>query len=308
MVDNAHSAQRAHLTMLRLAVIERINSGHNFPVFPSTINKLNTMMQSPDCGIGEIADLIAIDPGLAGGCLRLANSAAFAGSERIANLRIAAMRLGVREIRRMICSIVIVGSVSHMKVVKIDWKKYWLHSVLTARLAERLTAAYQDVTGMEYLAGLIHDIGKLMLEHHFPRQFESVILELNRKSDLIELEMRMLGISHAEVCALVAERWNLDQGIVQAVRTHHIPEKATLQSLGSSPGQQIRTTCLALANRLANQVSANCDRNEQNSEIDLASMPEWVHLQHFSPRHELELNLDEELAKAEETLQTLPIR
>ncbi len=294
--------------MLRQAVVERINTGHNFPAFPATVQKLNGLLLQEDCSIVEVANLIETDPGLAIGCIKLANSAAFSGTDRKHTVRDAVMRLGFREIRRLTFSIGIVGSVSHMKVVRLDWQKYWLHSVLTARLTELLTGAYQALTGMEYLAGLIHDIGKLLIEHHFPREFETVILELRNKANLTEMELRTIGITHAEVCSLIAARWNLDRDIVQAVRLHHIDERAELASLGHSPSQQIKVICLALANRLANQIAANIDRDERVGQMDLEAMPEWAYLQNFSPWYELEFDLDVELAKAQETLGSLPAR
>jgi HD-like signal output (HDOD) protein len=67
-------------------------------------------------------------------------------------------------------------TLSHLRI-KIDWHRFWLHSgVLVARLIEKVAGSFRDVSGMEYLAGLLHDIGKIILEHYFPREFETIVL------------------------------------------------------------------------------------------------------------------------------------
>jgi putative nucleotidyltransferase with HDIG domain len=293
------------LMALRQAVIDRINDDHSFPAFPATIQKLNSVMVRQECSLGEVASIVETDPGLTARCLKLANSAAFAGAERIQNIRTAVMRLGIREIRRMTFSVGLVSSFSHLKV-QVDWTEYWLHSVLTARLTELLTGAYQAVTGKEYLAGLIHDIGKLLVEHYFPQEFASMVLVRNRTDDHAELERRTVGITHADVCVLIAERWNLDVDIVHAVKHHHMPEKAVSRISTALPHQRVLAVCLALANSLANRVAENIGRREQAGGLDLEALPEWSLLQTFTPLSDIEFNLDAEVMKARETLSILP--
>jgi len=305
MICTMDDMKERHILSLRKVVIDRINDDHSFPAFPATIQKLNSVMARQECSMADVATVVETDPGLTARCLKLVNSAAFVGAERIQNVRSAVMRLGLREIRRMTLSVGLVNSFSHLKV-SVDWTEYWLHSVLTARLTELLTGAYQTITGKEYLAGLIHDIGKLLVEHYLPQEFANMVLKRNMTDDHAELERRTVGITHADVCVLIAERWNLDIDVVHAVKHHHMPEKAVHKLSGASSEQRVLSVCLALANRLANRVAENVGRREQTGPLDLEALPEWGLLQGFTPQRDIEFNLEAEVAKARETLNILP--
>lgn len=297
--------ERRRRDMMRNTIRDKIRNDPSFPAFPASVQKLNAVLARQDSGISEVARIIEMDPGLAARCLKLANSAAYSSTVRISNIQTALSRIGMREVRRMVMSISVVGSMSRLRV-QVDWTRFWLHSLLTARLGEIITGAYQDVSGKAYLAGLIHDIGKLFIEHYFPNEFSSILLQgASTPDEVTRHEQRILGLGHGDICAMIADQWKLDADIGCAVRTHHDVAMAGLQATGITPECRTLCLCMSLANRLANIVGENISTSGHSPDISLETLPEWQYLGQLVPCRELELNLDDELQRVRETLDVI---
>ena len=101
-----------------------------------------------------------------------------------------------------------------------EWDQYWLRSIFTARLAERISGTYGSVTGTEYLAGLIHDMGWLFLATTFPDEFTQLG---DTGLPLDEAERDIQPYSHAEIAAAIAARSLLPARIIDAILRHHRP-------------------------------------------------------------------------------------
>ena len=116
----------------------------------------------------------------------------------------------VEEVRRIAFTVGVMDSFSHLRI-KIDWDRFWMHSILVARLSHKMAGAFRECSGAEYLSGLVHDIGKLFIEHYFPREFEQIIMKsLERRCGHSKIESEVLGIDHTQIGAAVCELLKLD--------------------------------------------------------------------------------------------------
>ena len=192
---------------------------------PQILLKLIEQCQDEDAGMPELAELISQDAGMASTILAVANSPAYHRSGgRKANLDQALMAIGTD----MIKTLVISESVFQMfndfsRPGTIDLRGFWKHS-LTAAVMARDIAVKMKHTHVEeaYLAGLLHDVGRLGLLAAAPQEY-AVNFHAKDDAKLCWVEQRTLQITHAEAGATIIERWQMDSFLADAVQYHHEP-------------------------------------------------------------------------------------
>jgi putative nucleotidyltransferase with HDIG domain len=276
------------------------------PAFSGTAQKLMSATSREEISMEEIGEIVMLDPGLSSKYLRMANSVAF-GGKSIKSIQDALVRLGMAEVRRVASAIGVVDRFSRLKI-KVDWNLFWLHNLLTARLTETLADAYQPVAGKEYLAGLLHDVGKLFLEHYFPQEFEAAIQRaMERRCGVFEAENQLFDVTHAEIGFALCEKWNLHKEITRAVRFHHDPTSPFNRDSLDPERQHFLATCICMADTLANMCNINIQGSKNFEGIELDAVPAWKLLQKYPPRKELSLDLESELQKARDTLESLNV-
>ncbi len=285
---------------IRSVVIHELKNDTTIPSFSNVGLKLIDLVNQ-DVDILAIAEVVKLEPGLTSKMLRLSNSVAM-GGKSIKSIEDALTRIGMAEVRNMALSLGVIDQVSNLRV-KIDWNKFWLHNLLTARVTEILANAYRKTSGKEYLAGLLHDIGKLYLEHHFPNYFESALLcAMEEKVSAFEAENQLFDITHAEVGALLCEKWGLHKEIIRSIRFHHDPNSPFNKDLASPEEERLLAACICTADSLANMCKANIQGANDFQKIELEFLPEWQLLQKFTPRISLDLDLAVEIQKAQDTI------
>ena len=156
--------------------------------------------------------------------LRLANSVTFAGATRVMDLRTAVMRMGFDAILSLGRSAAIIRSFrggQHLDVLLL-----WQHCVAVGLLARGICRLQKRPFPDEsaYLAGLLHDIGKIALDRCFTDDYLPVVEAVAAGRVCLEAEAELLGMTHAEVGALVAVNWGFPEELVAAIRDHHEPK------------------------------------------------------------------------------------
>ena len=202
------------------------------PPMPAFYGDLIPHVQDPDVGYHELSTIIRNDPGVTMNILRMANSAYFSGPEKIDSLQQALVRLGSRRLLQ----IVIAHGVSDQLAGRLDGyslapRGLLLHSVGVAVTAENLARQLGLVTReMLFTAGLLHDMGKVILDPFVKEQrarFDTLLAqEPSRTFDDIEFEV--LGITHPEAGSQLMARWNFSDDVVDIVACHHHPERSTI--------------------------------------------------------------------------------
>ena len=295
---SAHTGKR----WVQDRLVDALSSETSVAMFPMAVRKLTTVVRDDHADYTDVANIVELDQGLSTRCLRAANSVAFGGVS-IKNIQEALFRIGMEELRRLILTVGVVDNFNHLRI-KLNWQPFWLHSILVARLTERLASSFRQTTGMEYLAGLLHDIGKLILEHYFPREFEDVILNsLQRRCGAVGIEENLLGINHAIIGAALCQVMNVHPHIIQAVQFHHQPlHPVHVRNPNGDEG--FLSCCISLANTLADIEGINIGGSKP-MDCNFDELPEWKHLTTKFDCTGLDLDLDEEIAMARKKLDSI---
>jgi putative nucleotidyltransferase with HDIG domain len=200
------------------------------PSLPTSTLELARLVCDPDVEIQDLKQAVERDPGTAGNLLRLANSAYFGGRRQIATVRDAIVRLGLRQVAQLVLG----SSVAPMARPSI--KGYDLpaggllrHSVSTAACTEELAKALGHRPPHEsFTAGLLHDVGKIVLGTFIEIDVKPILsLSFEESVPFQEAERRVLGIDHAEVGAVLLDEWGLPESLVEVIRWHHEPDEFT---------------------------------------------------------------------------------
>jgi putative nucleotidyltransferase with HDIG domain len=193
------------------------------PSPPQTLIRLMLLCQSDDAGMAELSDLIANDPGLAAKVLSVAHSAAYhRASTQTLTLLQATSTLGMALIKVLVISESVFQTFNAFRQTGgADLRYFWKHSLKVAVLSRALTDRQNSANSEEaYLAGLLHDVGRLGLLAAIPERYTDLFDQPDTPS-LCANEQRVLGISHAEAGAWLLERWHLSEAMVEAVLSHH---------------------------------------------------------------------------------------
>jgi len=202
------------------------------PSLPSlgSINKsLQNLLLMEQRYTAQIAEIIRRDPSLTARLLRLVNSVYYGLTTPVNSIEEAVFYLGVREIRQLVVVTPVIEDFQRLtKQCDFAWREFWQHCIGTALLTREISSAVQPPGDeAEYVAGLVHDIGKLVMAWAFPDHFAEIHRQaVETKRDLIEIETEILGMDHAELGALYLERHRLPEMMIKTARFHHQPEKA----------------------------------------------------------------------------------
>jgi len=274
------------------------------PAFSASALRLKDLLKEQNVDMATITEIVKLDPGLTSQYLRAAQATDVkaACKKTTSNIKEALLKAGMGEVRKQATTIGVVDRVSNLRI-KIDWSMYWLHSVLTARLTERIAGAYRPITGKEYLAGLLHDSGKVFMEHFFPQEFESVVMyAMERGCGMLEAEKRLLEITHPEISALLCEKWGLQREIVRSIRFHHEPNSPFNKDPIDPDQEKLLAACICVADILANICQANIP-GAKIYDQPFETLPEYLFLKTFTARTTLELDVASELEKAQKDIQ-----
>ena len=202
------------------------------PALPEVVQDLMDYLQRPEVDVGQVAYRIARDPALAAKLLRVANSSFYGLQRQVATIPDALTVLGLRASLTLVTGAAVVTQFQTLVVAGYDQRAFWLHSAGTALCARAL--ARELGTNMEnsFTAGLLHDIGRLILAARFPEKFRSVTTyRVEHDCHPIEAEQEVLGFDHTQIGAAIAVRWKFPAEIVAAIASHHNPMDMPADSL-----------------------------------------------------------------------------
>ncbi|WP_229415897.1 HDOD domain-containing protein [Pseudoduganella armeniaca] len=194
------------------------------PAMPQILIKLIELLQTDDAGMPELADLIAKDAGMTGKILAVANSSAYQRGNRSVGLEQSLVSLGTDMIKTLVISESVFQTFNNFPHSGgTDLRAFWKHA-LGAAVVARDAARLMDYAHVEeaYLAGLLHNVGRLALLATAPREYATNFLARD-DADLCAIEQRTLQITHTEAGAWLIERWNLDSFLADSVLYHHEP-------------------------------------------------------------------------------------
>ena len=205
-----------------------------------TINRaLRALMNSEHSLNSQIAEIIRRDPSLCARLLRMVNSVYFGNSTRISNIEEAVFFLGLRQIRELSTATPVIEEMQTMHSDRaghtpLPWAELWRHSIGTAALTREilLTTSIAVDDDTDYLAGLLHNVGKVVMAYAFPDELQLIMATpLRNPQEVCELERKLVGWDHARIGAYYLGRHQLSDEITFAVLYHNEPGHAPRHSL-----------------------------------------------------------------------------
>jgi putative nucleotidyltransferase with HDIG domain len=199
---------------------------------PTSVTRILNSLDDPNNTAGIISDLIGLDQALAASVLQMANSVGAGFNTVCTSLSDAVMRIGFKRIKTLVLGAAASGPLTkRLNGYRLGAGELWNHSVSTATAAQWVSRFihYSDPEEA-YVAGLLHDMGKLILDQYLMVDYYRIV-ELIRVYNLAlwQVEEKLLGIDHATIGSLMAQKWNFPPVLVEAIRHHHAPSLAKSQ-------------------------------------------------------------------------------
>jgi putative nucleotidyltransferase with HDIG domain len=198
----------------------------SFPSMPQAVIKLRELLKEDDVPLNEIENILRQDPGFSANILRLANSAYFGVPSKVSSLKKAVMLLGSKRFEQIAVSAYTEKSMNNaVEGYKLSSGELWLHSIVVATTAEAI-AKYLKIPDPNdvFIPALLHDMGKLILDPFVKTESKKIESLVAKGESLVRAEYMILGTDHAEIGALLLEKWSFPIDIVNSVRWHHDPE------------------------------------------------------------------------------------
>ena len=196
---------------------------------PGNVARVLKEVDRPDIGIGTLAALICLDQALAALVLQASNSAALGYSRMCFTVYDAIMHVGLNRLKTILLTSSATGMMKRgLSGYRLGEGELWHHSLVTAVAAEWLAQALHYPNPEEaYIAGLLHDMGKLLLDQFVLRDYSMIVYYVQRDQlPLWQVEEKLIGLDHAKVGGLMSEHWNFPVPLVDAIRFHHTPSFA----------------------------------------------------------------------------------
>jgi len=200
------------------------------PTLPSVLSKILATAADPDASAIDLGQHIQADQSLSATLLKLVNSAYYGFYRQIKTITQAIVVLGFVEVRNLTLTATAFRTLGKSGS-NYDRLQLWRHSLGAAMAADRIVKELRlDAEGC-FEAALLHDIGKVVLDLLYPDRFCEAARRANDEQRYIaDVEREMFNIDHAEAGSLLGEHWNLPPAVVDAIRFHHAPEKAAIDS------------------------------------------------------------------------------
>lgn len=195
---------------------------------PRAYHRISEMLEDPRYGSSDIGKVIAHDPALTARLLRLVNSAYYHFPNKIDTIALAITVLGTRALRELVLATSVASAFARISTKLVDVADFWNHSIYCGIISRLLSRRLKRGSSEQlFVAGLLHDIGKLVIFHKLPEQASVVLTRLAESSEpMYAIEREVLGFDHAAVGAALMRQWALPEVFAETTAFHHAPERA----------------------------------------------------------------------------------
>lgn len=235
------------------------------PAFPKSVQRILELSRSMDCPPKELVSVIEKDPVMTLKLLRLLNSAYYSFPKQVTSVNQSVIYLGLNTIKNMALSFAVVGVLPQQNQAGFDIQRYLMHSLTTASLARMLCQKFAEDgadPGDCYIAGLLHDFGKVMFAQHMPEEFR-IAMDISAANSipLHAAEQQVIGVDHAVAGAMLVEKWQFQKELSDTIR--HLHDGTMTDS--------IMQNCLYVADQISKYQSAG-----NNDSYGAATLPDNI--------------------------------
>ena len=240
----------------------------DLPSLPRTYEALTQALADPDTSLQKVAKIIEQDVGISAKVLQLVNSAFFGIAHSMTNIQSAVSYLGINTLKNLVLSVEIFRAFKPKRDLPgFSLEKLQHHAQLTAHIAARLPVP-KHLADIAVVAGMLHDVGKLILAWKLSEHFEKMLAEaLEAHCPVYKVEEREDGFSHAEIGAYLLGLWGLPYTVVEAVALHHGPNRVPHQNFDA-------ISAVYAANLLAHELEQSS--SGEASSLQLGELPRGV--------------------------------
>lgn len=214
--------------------IERaVGNLRDLPTMPEVVAKVLEMTANPEIALSEVSVVIERDPGLAAKILRISNSPYYGMKQVVGTLKLALVILGIQEVRNIVLGLAVIDSLRDKHTERLMSKfGFWEHSVLVAAMSKKIGQHLAlDMQGEDFVSGLLHDIGKMILWRQMQDRYETLLSSSGGYSEaLCQAEIAEFNFDHADAAAVLAQKWNMPDALADAIWCHHPGDHRTLRN------------------------------------------------------------------------------
>ncbi len=215
--------------MAQVKLEDRLSKIDDLPTLSIIANNIILITQNPKSSALEVGKAISQDQALVSKILRISNSSFYGFPQKITTIAHAVVILGFANVRNLVLTASILDVLSsESDKGYFNREEFWQHN-LACGVTSKLLAKKLGIQNIDevFIWGLLHDLGKLILDAHFNKDFTDVVQLAKEKQILIkDAEQEILGMDHAAVGGIVADKWNLHPVLIKVIRSHHNPPRA----------------------------------------------------------------------------------
>lgn len=207
--------------------IQLIAQVNEFPPLPAVVNKILKVTADPESSLGQLARIVEADVGLSSAVVKLANSPFFGLSREVSSISHALAVLGMEEVRNMVLAKAMFDTFTSYRKKGERISQLWKHSFFCALAAKAIGEKMGREDSGLFVAGLIHDIGKIVIFFALSPESLAKIYGTADKLDDSKKEIAFLGLNHEDLGRLLVKSWLFPDALQMAVGYHHSPESAS---------------------------------------------------------------------------------
>lgn len=196
----------------------------DLPAMPDVVAEVMELTDDPNVTVSTVSEAIERDPALTAKLLKVSNSSYYGMRQVVGTLKLALVILGVREVRNIVLGISVVDVLHDDDTeILLSRRGLWKHSTLVAGLAKKLGAEIElSSQGEDFIAGLLHDIGKLVLWRQCGDEYKTLYSDCAASGRPVhEAETEKYGFDHCDVAAALASAWSLPDSLACSIHYHH---------------------------------------------------------------------------------------
>jgi len=213
-----------------------VSQTETLPSLPEVYTEVISELQSSDPSVKKVGEIISTDLAMTAKILQVVNSAFFGLVRKINNPKEAVMLLGTETIKALVLSVKIFSQFNQKKFAWFNFDELFNHSMSVSMFAQTISRQEhldQTLVNHSLMAGMFHDLGKLILVTNFQEPYQKVLTEAGKtRQNLWDLEIERFGTSHAEIGAYLMGLWGLEYPVIEAIAFHHCPGKSLSNSTG----------------------------------------------------------------------------